>query len=138
MPICCNKADEVYIVTSGKIMSVYAANNITKVIARYASNGTVRLGGIICNRRNLPHEDEIAALLAVRLGTKFIGSNLLHNFVRVAKRMCKTVRDYNPTCFHAQEYRYQRLARSRIQWQMTSWRSCLRNSRRTRAREKMS
>ena len=51
MPIREGKAKEIYIVASGEMMSLYAANNISKGIARYAEKGGVRLGGIICNSR---------------------------------------------------------------------------------------
>lgn len=56
MPIREGKAQEIYIVASGEMMALYAANNICKGIARYAERGDVRLGGIICNSRNVDHE----------------------------------------------------------------------------------
>lgn len=37
-----------------ELMSLYAANNIAKGIARFASRGKVRLAGIIGNSRNVP------------------------------------------------------------------------------------
>jgi len=52
MPIRESKAKEIYIVASGEMMALYAANNISKGIQRFAANGKVRLGGIICNSRN--------------------------------------------------------------------------------------
>ena len=56
MPIREGKAQEIYIVASGEMMALYAANNICKGIARYAERGDVRLGGIICNSRNVDRE----------------------------------------------------------------------------------
>ena len=53
MPIREGKAKEIYIVASGEMMALYAANNIAKGIKRYARTGGVRLGGIICNSRNV-------------------------------------------------------------------------------------
>ena len=41
------------------MMALYAANNISKGIARYAKQGGVRLGGIICNSRNVDREREL-------------------------------------------------------------------------------
>ena len=49
MPIREGKAKEIYIVASGEMMALYAANNISKGIAKYARKSGVRLGGIICN-----------------------------------------------------------------------------------------
>ena len=48
MPIREGKAQEIYIVCSGEMMALYAANNISKGILKYASTGGVRLGGLIC------------------------------------------------------------------------------------------
>jgi len=52
MPIREGKAQEIYIVCSGEMMAMYAANNISKGILKYATSGKVRLGGLICNSRN--------------------------------------------------------------------------------------
>ncbi|MCA1761295.1 MAG: nitrogenase reductase, partial [Bacteroidales bacterium] len=49
MPIREGKAEEIYIVVSGEMMAMYAANNICKGITKFAQSGTVRLGGLICN-----------------------------------------------------------------------------------------
>ena len=38
-------AREIYLVTSGEMMSLYAANNICKGVRRYASSGQARIGG---------------------------------------------------------------------------------------------
>jgi nitrogenase iron protein NifH len=53
MPIREGKAQEIYIVTSGEMMAMYAANNIARGILKYAHTGGVRLGGLICNSRNV-------------------------------------------------------------------------------------
>ena len=51
MPIREGKAQEIYIVCSGEMMAMYAANNICKGIMKFAEAGGVRLGGLICNSR---------------------------------------------------------------------------------------
>ena len=56
MPIREGKAKEIYIVTSGEMMAMYAANNISRGILKYAQSGGVRLGGLICNSRNTDKE----------------------------------------------------------------------------------
>ena len=45
MPIRDGKAEEIYIVCSGEMMAMYAANNICKGILKFATSGKVRLGG---------------------------------------------------------------------------------------------
>ena len=59
MPIREGKAKEIYIVASGEMMALYAANNICKGIKKYALKGGVRLGGIICNSRKVDREEEL-------------------------------------------------------------------------------
>ena len=59
MPIREGKAEEIYIVTSGEMMAMYAANNISKGILKYASSGKVRLAGLICNARKTDKEFEL-------------------------------------------------------------------------------
>ncbi|MBU4555520.1 MAG: AAA family ATPase, partial [Actinobacteria bacterium] len=63
MPMREGKAQEIYIVTSGEMMAMYAANNIAKGILKYAHSGGVRLGGLICNSRNTDREDELIQAL---------------------------------------------------------------------------
>lgn len=62
-------ADEVYIVTSGEYMSLYAANNICKGIKKLKSN----FGGIICNCRGIENELGIVNEFAERIGSRVIG-----------------------------------------------------------------
>ncbi len=60
MPIRENKAQEIYIVMSGEMMAMYAANNISKGILKYANSGGVRLGALVCNERQTDNELEQA------------------------------------------------------------------------------
>ena len=68
MPIRENKAQEIYIVMSGEMMAMYAANNISKGILKYANSGGVRLGGLICNERQTDKELDLAEAMAKKLG----------------------------------------------------------------------
>ena len=72
MPIRENKAQEIYIVVSGEMMAMYAANNISKGIVKYANSGSVRLAGLICNSRETDREDELIVALAKKLNTTMI------------------------------------------------------------------
>ncbi|MBK1733361.1 nitrogenase iron protein [Thiococcus pfennigii] len=105
MPIRENKAQEIYIVCSGEMMAMYAANNISKGIVKYANSGGVRLAGLICNSRNTDREDELIEALAARLGTQMIHFVPRDNVVQHAEIRRMTVIEYDPTCKQADEYR---------------------------------
>jgi nitrogenase iron protein len=105
MPIRENKAQEIYIVVSGEMMAMYAANNIAKGIVKYANSGGVRLAGLICNSRKTDREDELIEALAAKLGTQMIHFVPRHNVVQHAEIRRMTVVEYDPTHAQADEYR---------------------------------
>jgi nitrogenase iron protein NifH len=110
MPIRDGKAEEIYIVCSGEMMAMYAANNICKGIRKFAESGTVRLGGLICNSRKVDREDELITALAEKLGTQMIHFVPRNNIVQRAEINKKTVIDFDATEDQAEEYR--KLARA--------------------------
>ncbi len=105
MPIREGKAQEIYIVVSGEMMAMYAANNICKGIRRYAEAGGVRLGGLICNSRKVDNEEEMIAAFADRLGTQMLYFLPRDNMVQRAEINRKTVIDYDPESEQATHYR---------------------------------
>ena len=105
MPIREGKAEEIYIVVSGEMMAMYAANNICKGIKKYAQAGKVRLGGLICNSRKVDNEREMIEELAKQLGTKLIHFVPRDNMVQQAEIHRKTVIEFNPEHNQAGEYR---------------------------------
>ena len=105
MPIRENKAQEIYIVMSGEMMALYAANNISRGILKYATTGSVRLGGLICNERQTDREYELAEALAKRLGSQLIHFVPRDNIVQHAELRRQTVIEYAPDCKQAAEYR---------------------------------
>ena len=105
MPIRENKAQEIYIVMSGEMMAMYAANNIAKGILKYANSGGVRLGGLVCNERQTDKELELAENLAAKLGTKLIYFVPRDNIVQHAELRRMTVIEYAPDSAQAQHYR---------------------------------
>ncbi|MEJ2646427.1 MAG: nitrogenase iron protein [Gammaproteobacteria bacterium] len=105
MPIRENKAQEIYIVVSGEMMAMYAANNIAKGIVKYANSGGVRLAGLICNSRNTAREDELIEALASKLGSHMIHFIPRDNEVQRAEIRRMTVIEYNPGAKQADEYR---------------------------------
>ena len=105
MPIREGKAQEIYIVVSGEMMAMYAANNICKGIVKFAEAGGVRLGGLICNSRKVDNELEMIQVLAEKLGTQMIHFVPRDNMVQKAEINRKTVIDFEPTHTQADEYR---------------------------------
>jgi len=105
MPIRDGKAQEIYIVCSGEMMAMYAANNICKGIQKYAKSGGVRLGGLICNSRNVDRESDLIEALAKRLGTQMIYFVPRDNMVQKAEINRQTVIQYDPSHKQADEYR---------------------------------
>ena len=105
MPIRENKAQEIYIVCSGEMLAMYAANNIAKGIVKYANSGSVRLAGLICNSRNTDREDELIMALAEKLGSQMIHFIPRDNAVQHAEIRRMTVIEFDPTHKQADEYR---------------------------------
>ena len=105
MPIREGKAKEIYIVASGEMMALYAANNISKGVAKYAKKGGVRVGGIICNSRNVDREHDLLSAFSKELGTQLIYFVPRDNVVQRAEINRKTVIEYEPTAHQANEYR---------------------------------
>ncbi|WP_454918071.1 nitrogenase iron protein [Xanthobacter sediminis] len=105
MPIRENKAQEIYIVMSGEMMALYAANNIAKGILKYANSGGVRLGGLVCNSRQTDREWDLADALARRLNSRLIHFVPRANIVQHAELRRMTVVEYAPDSAQAGEYR---------------------------------
>lgn len=105
MPMREGKAKEIYIVASGEMMALYAANNIAKGVKRFAKTGGVRLGGIICNSRNVDREMDLLRAFSKELGTKLLYYVPRDNIVQHAEINRKTVIEYRPDSKQAGEYR---------------------------------
>ncbi len=105
VPIREGYAEEIYIVTSGEMMALYAANNIAKGISRFANRGKVRLGGLIANSRNVHRERELIEAFAERLHTKLICFVPRDPMVQQAEIRRQTVLEYAPECEQAGVYR---------------------------------
>lgn len=104
MPIREGKAQEIYIVVSGEMMAMYAANNIARGVLKYAQSGGVRLGGLICNSRNTDKEVELIEELARRLNTQMLHFVPRDNIVQHAELRRMTVNEYAPNSKQAGEY----------------------------------
>jgi nitrogenase iron protein NifH len=105
MPMREGKAQEIYIVCSGEMMAMYAANNICKGIVKFAVAGDVKLGGLICNSRKVDNEQAMIEEFAKRLGTQMIHFVPRDNMVQRAEINRKTVIEFDPNHPQANEYR---------------------------------
>ncbi len=105
MPIREGKAQEIYIVMSGEMMAMFAANNISKGILKYANTGGVRLAGLICNARMTDREYDLAKALATRLSTQMIHFVPRNNIVQHAELRRMTVVEFSPESDQAKEYK---------------------------------
>ncbi len=105
MPMREGKAKEIYIVVSGEMMAMYAANNICKGILKFAEAGGVRLAGLICNSRQVDNEREMIEAFAEKLGSRMIHFIPRDNMVQRAEINRKTVIEFDPKHPQANEYR---------------------------------
>ena len=101
VPLREDYADEVFIVSSGEYMSLYAANNISKGIKKLKGN----LGGIICNCKGIENEEEIVNSFAEEIGTQVIGVIGRSNLIQRSELDAKTVVEYAPESAEAEDYR---------------------------------
>lgn len=60
IPLKLGYAENVVLIISGELMSIYAANNIMRAIENFHKSSDVKLAGIILNCRNVPQELELA------------------------------------------------------------------------------
>ena len=75
------------------------------VASSYAKAGGVRLGGIICNSRNVDRELDLLRAFAKELGTQLLYFVPRDNIVQRAEINRKTVIEYKPDSAQATEYR---------------------------------
>lgn len=101
VPIRKDYADEVYIVSSGEYMSLYAANNICRGIKKLKG----RLGGIICNKRNVENEEDIVNEFASKIGTNVVGVVERSNLIQDAELDAKTVVEKYPNSDETKNYK---------------------------------
>lgn len=107
MPMRKGYAQEIYLVTSGELMALYAANNICKAISRISQNSkqVCRLGGVICNARGLFREEELVGAFAEKVGSQLIAYIPRDEIVQHAELYTQTVISYAPESEQAGHYR---------------------------------
>ena len=105
MPIREGYVQEIYLEVSGEYTALYAANNLCKIIKKFAEQGQVRLGGIICNSRVCDNEEFLVYQFAKQVNSKLIRFIPRDNIVQRAEIKAKTVIDYDTYSTQAEAYR---------------------------------
>lgn len=105
MPIRGGYADEVFVVTSGEMMSLYAAGNIAAAVRNFRTKGYAKFGGLILNAKGFSGEAEKTEELARELETRVIASLPRDAAVQQAEEQKKTVVEAFPNSAMAERYR---------------------------------
>jgi nitrogenase iron protein NifH len=105
MPIRGGYADEVCVVTSGEMMSLYAASNIASAVRSFGARGYATLRGLILNARNIEGEDDLVDRAAAEMETDVIYRLPRHPLVQQAEARGKTVVEAFPSSDMAGHYR---------------------------------
>ena len=105
MPMRSGYAQEVYVVTSGENMSIYAAANIAMAIDNFKGRGYASLGGVILNRRDVPQEMEKVQTLCSDIHTEIVGDIARSEEIQKADAMQCTVMEAFPEGEAARQFR---------------------------------
>lgn len=104
MPIRGGYADEVCIVTSGEMMSLYAAANIAHAVNSFGKRGYASLRGLILNAKNIENENELVDKAAAEIQTPVLYRLPRDPFVQQAESEGKTVVEAFPASAMAEHY----------------------------------
>ena len=105
MPIREGYADDVYIVTSGENMAIYAAANIAMAVDNFKERGYAHLGGLILNRRNVPDERAKVETLSNDLKTQIAADLPRDNSIAEAEAEGRSVFEMHPDCEYVKAVR---------------------------------
>ncbi len=105
-PIRAGFAKELYIVSSGELMSLYSANNICIAIKAAIEEGSdIRIGGIIGNMRGVPMEEEVLEQFGKTLGLPILSYIPRDSIVQAAEGEGGTVLEKRPDSEQGRCYR---------------------------------
>lgn len=121
MPIRGGYADEVCIVTSGEMMSLYAASNISRAVRSFGSRGYASFRGLIFNAKNFKGEDEMVDKAAAELEAPVLYRLPREPLVQQAEAEGRTVVEAFPDSHMAARY----LELARLLMEETAGGECL-------------
>ncbi len=104
MPIRGGYADEVCIVTSGEMMSLYAASNIAHAVKSFGTRGYAKLRGLIFNAKNFDGEEELVYKAAAEMDSSVLFHIPRDSHVQMAEKQGKTVIEAFPESDMAKYY----------------------------------
>ena len=104
MPIRNGYAEEVYIVTSGEMMSMYSASNISTAVNQFKKRGYASLKGLILNAKNVENEEDLVNNLAQEINSHVFHNVPRNGIVQVAENEGKTVIEKDSNSEMAQIY----------------------------------
>ncbi len=105
MPLRGQYADEVAIVTSGEMMSLYAASNIMRALDNFKRRGYAQLLGLVANLRNVPDEQAKLETFCAEEGAHVIAVVPRSATVQDAEDAGRTVVEAFPESDQAAVYR---------------------------------
>jgi len=105
MPIREGFADDVVVVTSGEMMSLYAASNIASAVKSFGKRGYATLRGLIFNAKNIEDEELLVEKAAKELETVILYHLPRDPIVQKAEGEKKTVVEAFPDSTMAEHYR---------------------------------
>ncbi|MEF9991721.1 MAG: nitrogenase iron protein NifH [Romboutsia sp.] len=91
MPIRNGYAKDVYIVTSGEMMSMYAASNISRAVDQFRNRGYASLKGLILNAKNVDDEQNLVNKLSKEINSKVFHYIPRDKVVQMSENDGKTV-----------------------------------------------
>ena len=104
MPLRGGYAEDVFVVTSGEMMSLYAASNIASAVNQFSSKGYAKLRGLILNAKGVENEVDIVEKVAEEINTEIIQYIPRDGHVQKAENDGKTVVEAFPDSEMSQVY----------------------------------
>ncbi len=105
MPLRKGYADHVFMVSSGEMMSLFAAANIARAVENFQGRGYAKNSGLILNSRMIENEEELVAKAAKEINTDIIAKIRRSGWVQKAEDKKQTVIEAFPDCDIADDYR---------------------------------
>lgn len=96
MPIRDGYAENIFIVTSGEMMSLFAADNIARAVRNFSNRGYATLSGMILNSRNVEDEYNVVNKAAEEMRTEIIKTIRRSALIQEAENLGKTVIEAYP------------------------------------------
>lgn len=104
MPIRDGYAEHIFIVTSGEMMALFAADNIKHAVDNFKERGYARVRGLILNERLVENETEIVSCFAKESEIELIQTVHRCKLIQEAETEGKTVIEKFPDSDMAKEY----------------------------------